>query len=113
VYGEIAVDERAEAHWRAARMLADADAGVPRVAEHLLAAAPAADRWVVEQLSTAARAAAASGAPDCAATYLQRALAEPPSPPTRPGLQLELGLAEFSSGQPGWQRHLDRQSKAL
>ena len=106
VYREIAAAGRAEEHGRAARLLAEGHAGPARVAEHLLAAVPAGDSWVVEQLAAAAGEAAAGGAPESAAAYLRRALAEPPAPESVPGLLLELGLAEFSAGQPDWQHHL-------
>jgi DNA-binding CsgD family transcriptional regulator len=105
VYGEIAAAARAAAHGHAARLLAQGPGGAARVAEHLLAAAPAGDDWVVQQLTASAHAAAASGAPESAAAYLRRALAEPPSPGARAGLLLELGRAEFSAGQSGWPQH--------
>jgi DNA-binding CsgD family transcriptional regulator len=73
----------------------------------LLAATPMGDDWVVEQLRAAAREAAAAGAPESAAAYLRRALTEPPSPDAEARTLLELGVAEFSAGQPGWQHHLD------
>src|SRR5262249_7130201 len=38
---------------------------------------------------------------------LRRALAEPPSPEIGAGLLEELGRAELSAGQPGWQQHLE------
>jgi hypothetical protein len=44
---------------------------------------------------------------ESAAVYLRRALAEPPSPEANAGLFLELGLAEFSAGWLGWDRHLE------
>jgi DNA-binding CsgD family transcriptional regulator len=106
VYSEISATERAETHARAARLLAEGDESDARVAEHLLAAAPAGDVWVVEQLRASAAAAAASGAPESAAAYLRRAVAEPP-PEVGIVLLLELGLAEFSAGQPAWQNHLE------
>jgi DNA-binding CsgD family transcriptional regulator len=106
VYREIAVAERAEAHGRAARLLAEAQTSPARVAEHLLATVPAGDGWTVEQLRGAAREAAARGAPESGAAYLRRALAEPPSPEVEVGVLLELGLAEFSAGQPDWHDHL-------
>jgi DNA-binding CsgD family transcriptional regulator len=106
VYGEIAATDRAEAHAQAARLLAGGQAGAPRVAEHLLLAAPAGDPWVVEQLRRAARAAAARGAPESAVAYLRRALAEPPPGEVDAGLFLDLGSAEYSAGQPGWEQHL-------
>jgi DNA-binding CsgD family transcriptional regulator len=108
VYREIAAVERAEAHRHAARLLADDHASPARVAEHLLAAAPMGDEWVVAQLKSAAGEAAARGAPESAAAYLGRALAEPPAPKAEAGVLLELGAAEFSCGQQGWQHHLSR-----
>ena len=80
VYREMAVTERAEAHGRAARLLAEAHASPARTAEHLLATAPAGDAWVVEQLRAAAWEATARGAPESGAAYLRRALTEPPPP---------------------------------
>jgi DNA-binding CsgD family transcriptional regulator len=106
VYREIGAADRAAEHGRAARLLADGHAGPAHVAEHLLAAAPAGHSWVVERLTTAAREAVADGAPESAAAYLRRALDEPPSREAEAGLLLELGVAEVSAGQPGWQRHL-------
>jgi hypothetical protein len=49
VYREIAVADRAEAHGRATRLLAEGHASPARVAEHLLATVPSGDGWVVEQ----------------------------------------------------------------
>jgi DNA-binding CsgD family transcriptional regulator len=106
VYGEMAVTDRAEAHGRAARLLAERHAGEARVAEHLLLTAPAGDRWVVEQLRGAARAAAAGGAPESAIAYLRRALAEPSPAEVAAGMLLDLGSAEYSAGDPGWEQHL-------
>ncbi|HEX4219491.1 MAG TPA: hypothetical protein VHZ02_14025 [Acidimicrobiales bacterium] len=84
VYRDMAGPERAEAHRRTARLLCEAHASAARVAEHLLATTPAGDSWTVGQLRAAAREAAARGAPESAAAYLGRAVAEPPSTP-RPG----------------------------
>jgi DNA-binding CsgD family transcriptional regulator/tetratricopeptide (TPR) repeat protein len=106
VYSEIAVTERAEAHRCAAKLLSEGHEDYARVAEHLLAAAPVGDGWVVEQLRAAAREAAARGAPESAAAYLRRALAEPPSE-VGADLLLELGLVEFSADQSAWQHHLE------
>ena len=106
VYHEIAAAGRAEEHRRAASLLADGHAGAGRIAEHLLATAPAGDGWVVEQLEMAAREASVGGAPESAAAYLRRALDEPPPPEASASLQLMLGVAEFSAGQPGWEHHL-------
>ena len=112
VYREMAVTERAEAHGRAARLLAEAHASPARVAEHLLATAPAGDAWVVEQLRAAAWEATARGAPESGAAYLRRALTEPPPPEVRADLLLELGVAEFNAGQPGWHDHLEEAVEA-
>jgi DNA-binding CsgD family transcriptional regulator len=106
VYGEITATDRAEAHGRAGRLLAEGGTGGGRVAEHLLLTHPAGDCWVVEQLRAAAHAAAASGAPDSAVTYLRRALAEPPSTEDSAGVLLNLGQAEYTTGDPGWEQHL-------
>ncbi|MCU1451301.1 MAG: transcriptional regulator, LuxR family [Acidimicrobiales bacterium] len=107
VYREMAVAERAEAHRRAARLLAESHASPARVAEHLLATAPAGDGWVVERLRAAGREAMASGAPDSGVAYLRRALTEPPPPEARADLLVELGVAEFHAGQPDWHDHLE------
>ena len=112
VYREMAVTERVEAHGRAARLLAEAHASPARVAEHLLATAPAGDAWVVEQLRAAAREATARGAPESGGAYLRRALTEPPPPEVRADLLLELGVAEFNAGQPGWHDHLEEAVEA-
>ncbi len=106
VYRDTAAADRAEAHRRAARLLAEAHANPARVAEHLLATAPTGDDWTVEQLRAAAWEATARGAPESAVAYLSRAWSEPPSPEAGAGLLLELGLAEFSAGQPGWHDQL-------
>ena len=107
IYGEIPAAVRAEAHGRAARLLAEDHADAPRVAEHLLATDPAGDDWVVERLRVAARAAAASGAPESAVAYLRRALTEPPSTAASVGLLRDLGLAELNAGRAGWEQHLE------
>jgi DNA-binding CsgD family transcriptional regulator len=106
VYGEIGQAERAAGHRRAARLLADAGAAEERVAEHLLAADPVGDAWVVERLVAAARAAGRSGAPELAAVYLRRALEEPPEPAARAALLLELGIAEDNAGQAAARPHM-------
>lgn len=68
------------AHRRAASIVAR-DGSPARVAAHLLAGAPAADPWVVDRLGDAARDALERGAPDVAAAYLRRSVAEPPARP--------------------------------
>jgi DNA-binding CsgD family transcriptional regulator len=106
VYRNIAIDDRADAHRRAAKILAKARANPARVAEHLLVTVPAEDAWAFEQLRSASRAAAASGAPESAAAYLRRALSEPAPADAEGEVLLDLGLAEFSAGQSGWYGHL-------
>jgi DNA-binding CsgD family transcriptional regulator len=106
VYRDIAICERAEAHGRAARLLAKAHHSPARVAEHLLATVPASDGWTVQRLRAAAREAGARGAPESVAVYLRRALSESPPPEVEGGMLLDLGLAEFGAGQPGWYDHL-------
>src|SRR5439155_1591121 len=46
------------------------------------------------------------GWPESAAVLLRRALAEPPPAAERPGLLLELGIAEATAGQPAGEEHL-------
>jgi DNA-binding NarL/FixJ family response regulator len=106
VYREIPAADRTAAHGGAARLLAEGHDSPARVAKHLLATAPTGEPWVVEQLRAAGRQATTSGAPESAAAYLRRALTEPPSPQEHGDTLLELGLAEFSAGQPGWAGHL-------
>ena len=99
ILAEVPAPRRARAHRQAAELLAARDVPDERVAEHLLATEPAGETWVVERLAAAARTATSRGAPDCAATYLRRALAEPPPIEARGRLLLDLGLAETSAGQ--------------
>src|SRR6266498_867566 len=93
IYSELTSAERAQGHRRAARLLAEQPGANERVARHLLSSEPAADGWVVERLVEAARAAARNGAPESAAVFLRRAIAEPPPPGEQWGLLLELGKA--------------------
>ena len=57
------------------------------------------DAETVNTLRQAAKGASNRGAPDVAVTYLQRALAEPPSPELEPQLVHELGKAALSAGK--------------
>jgi len=103
---------RAGAHARAARLEASAGATAERIAVHLLGSDPAGDPWACERLAHAARDALARGAPDAAATYLERALQEPPEPEQRVGLLLELGTAAAFAFRPGAAAHV-REAFAL
>jgi DNA-binding CsgD family transcriptional regulator len=94
VHEQLSPAERAAGHERAAYMLAAEDAAPERVAAHLLATEPHGSEWVCDRLRDAAREAVPRGAPDASVTYLRRALEEPPDPESRPGVLLELGLAE-------------------
>ena len=106
IYSELSGAERAHGHRRAARLLAEQPGTQERVAKHLLASEPAGDGWVVEQLVEAAHSAARHGAPESAAVFLRRALAEPAPPGDRSKLLLELGVAEASAGLADWPEHL-------
>jgi DNA-binding CsgD family transcriptional regulator len=100
IYDDITARQRSVAHGRAARLLNDESASSERVASHLLASEPAAAPWAVKALRSAAERATARGAPDSAATYLRRALQEPPIVATRPDVLLALGRAESAAGLP-------------
>ena len=94
VYESIEPTQRLAAHSRAAQLLDESGAEPERVAAHLDLVPPAADRFVVETLRIAADRALVRGAPEAAARYLRRALAEPPHEEVRMDTLHELGLAE-------------------
>jgi DNA-binding CsgD family transcriptional regulator len=106
VYEELAGAERSLAHRRAAELMDGEPAGEEHAAEHLLATEPGGDPWIARRLVDAARTAARRGAPESAAVLLRRALAEPPPAAERPGLLLELGIAEATAGQAAGEVHL-------
>jgi DNA-binding CsgD family transcriptional regulator len=99
VYADLGLGARRLAHRRAATIL-DRAGATDRAAAHLLAAGPTGDPWAVGRLSAAAGDARERGAPVIAASYLRRALEEPPSAAERPALMLRLGEAEWDDGQP-------------
>jgi len=101
VYSELSSQERARHHERVARLLTGAGEATDRIAVHLLATHPGGDAETVNTLRQAAKGASNRGAPDVAVTYLQRALAEPPSPELEPVLVHELGRAALSAGELG------------
>jgi DNA-binding CsgD family transcriptional regulator len=107
IYEELGSAERARSHREAARLLAEAHAPGEQIVEHLLASDPAGEAWIVDRLVSVARAAARSGAPETAAVYLARALAEPPAPEQRSRLLLELGVAEDNAGLADAYGHLE------
>ena len=67
------------------------------IAAHLLAAPPAADPWVPEACAKPRARARGQGAPEIAAAYLRRALAEPPA--DRVEVLLELGRVRARRGR--------------
>jgi DNA-binding CsgD family transcriptional regulator len=98
---DIAPGARRVAHRRAAILLdREGEGQLARVAAHLLASGPAGDRWVVERLRKAALDALEQGAPQIAASYLRRALGEPPGVDERGALLYLLGSAAWRAGQP-------------
>jgi class 3 adenylate cyclase/DNA-binding CsgD family transcriptional regulator len=113
VYETIEPAERALAHRRAAALLHEADAEPERVAAHLDLVAPAADPFVVEVLRAAADRALIRGAPEAAARYLLRALAEPPPEAARVDTLCELGLAEQRVDVSAAAEHLGRAIDAI
>jgi hypothetical protein len=84
----------AQWHAGAASMFSADGADPERVALHLLHTYPAGDLETVTALRAAAQRAIARGAPESAATFLRRALAEPPpAQAIAADVRLELGLA--------------------
>ncbi|MBV9001824.1 MAG: AAA family ATPase [Solirubrobacterales bacterium] len=101
VSADMAPGARRVAHRRAAELLdAYGEASLARVAAHLLACGPAGDGWVIGRLRDAARESLDRGVPEAAASYLRRALSEPPSAAERAPVLFMLGAAEWRAGQP-------------
>lgn len=100
VYGDLGPAQREHWHARAAELILERGAPVERAALHLLLTGPCAQASSVQTLRRAARGALDRGAPDIAARYLERALAEPPPEPERAATLLELGAAGFLAGDP-------------
>ena len=93
LYARMPAGARALHHAEAAALLVRERAEPERVALHLLRTEPAGEAATVATLRDAARRAAARGAPQTAATYLRRALDEPPATAgEEAGAQLELAL---------------------
>jgi DNA-binding CsgD family transcriptional regulator len=99
IYSGMSSAERARSHERAAQILTLAGEAADRIAVHLLATHPGGNAETVDTFRQAAREARNRGAPDVAVTYLQRALAEPPSADLEPELVHELGRAALSAGE--------------
>ena len=93
LYTRMPAGARARHHADAAAVLVRERAEPERVALHLLRAEGAGEPETVATLRDAARRATARGAPQTAATYLRRALAEPPATAGEEAdVQLELAL---------------------
>ena len=106
---DIAPGARRVAHRRAAALVdGEGEGSLARVAAHLLACGPAGDGWVVQRLRDAAREALERGAPEVAASYVRRALSEPPAADERAALLFLLGTAEWRAGQPDAIAHLEQ-----
>jgi DNA-binding CsgD family transcriptional regulator len=99
VSSSLGPSERAEAHLRAAELLAQEHAPPETVAAHLVEAPRRRNPWVVDTLRAAAASALERGAPGEAVRLLRRALAEPPSREARPRVVLDLGRAEATAGE--------------
>jgi DNA-binding CsgD family transcriptional regulator len=99
VSSSLGPSERAEAHLRAAELLAQEHAPPETVAGHLVKAPRRRNPWVVDTLRAAAASALEHGAPGEAVRLLRRALAEPPSREARPRVMLDLGRAEATAGE--------------
>src|SRR5262249_52460419 len=94
LYASMALGERGLWHARAALLLERERADPEAIAVHLLRAPPAADPATVPVLRQAAAWASTRGAPQAAAAFLRRALAEPPATAEADAdLRLDLGLA--------------------
>ena len=97
VYSELSPLQRGVQHRAAADILAKQGSRDDEVALHLLVCRPDGDPWVVSVLRRAARRALTQRARDVAATYLERALAEPPPAEERGQVLVELASVELIS----------------
>jgi len=106
VYDGLPAAARAVAHRRSAGLLAAEGSDPVEIGAHLLVAEPAGDPAVVQLLRHAAAAALSRGAPEGAAVFLRRALAEPAADQVRGPLFAELGGAELLARDPAALEHL-------
>jgi DNA-binding CsgD family transcriptional regulator len=101
LYASLPPGEQALRHADAAALFAAERADPERVGLHLLHTEPARNATTVATLRDAARSALSRGAPQSAASYLRRALGEPPpDPAVDADVRLELGLALAAYMQP-------------
>ena len=113
VYHGLPAVRRGLAHEQAAALLEHRDADPELVAAHLLLSPARADGWVVDALVRAAEVAGDRGSPGSAASYLRRALAEPPPQARRPEVLAQLGLVEAVSDGVAAVAHLREASREL
>ena len=106
VYEDIPLAGRGLRHAEAARLLAAEGADLDAICAHLMACEPAGSPEVVERLRSAAARALGRGAPESAAGYLRRALAETADVRLHAELSHELGWAEKVLGDPAAADHL-------
>jgi DNA-binding SARP family transcriptional activator/DNA-binding CsgD family transcriptional regulator len=106
IYNDVPAGLRQLHHDRAARALHAVKAPVEKVAAHLLQVPVRGDQWVVDVLRKAGGIAADRGAPEGAASYLKRALAEPPPDDQRTTMLLQLGAVESLRDGYSAARHL-------
>ena len=107
IYQMLPPARRAAAHARAAMLLDAAGARPSEIAVHLLLVEPRADVSVVKTMLEAAAEALARGDPDTAATFMRRALQEPPAVEQRSEVLRRLGLAEAALRDRGAFAHLE------
>jgi len=100
VTDELAPGARSELHRRTAVLLAGQEAGPEAIARHVVAMRSGAEPWMVDVLRTAAKVAAARGAPQAAIGYLERAIAERPPEAQRAEILLGLGSAGVHAHHP-------------
>jgi predicted ATPase len=100
IYGDLSPAERERLHCSASKILEERGAPAKQVAAHVMHTEPGADASAVTLLREAAREALALGDAGGAASFLARALDEPPDPDERKALVLELGLARARAGDP-------------
>ena len=106
IYNDLPVHVRAEAHHRAARLLAEHGAAPEEVASHLVVhGAARATRGRSRPSGRPPQRALVLGDPATAVACLQRALEEPPPEPSRAAVLNELARAEAQSGRPAAVEH--------
>jgi len=106
VLEDMTAAQRLDSHRRAAEALLAEGALPEQAAAHLARTIPANDPFVVATLRQAAGRSLARGAPQAAASYLLRALAEPPDSAERVEVLYELGVAELNSDAAEASAHL-------